>query len=326
MVMCHLTVEGDLARAAATCRALHRAVAGAVSAGGCWHSLCAARWPDMTEALRAADEDLRGLATSAMGTLPGEGESTGWGGEIGARTLALDWHVLLRERERHRAAWEAGSSTLSLIGGQSGSKPAHRGPVYGCKLAGDDRLLTSSEDATLMLWDLATNEPLKTCEGHDHGILGAWVNDEASTAVSGGFDSTIRVWDLRGESPKAKCSRVFAGRKRPPRGRAPFPRIVAPRHALPERPRPPVRRPPPACSAHRARPPPSAPPRAQMPGRLSPSSAPTSSSSPRRLTARAGCGSGAARPCAPSRRTAATPRASRCCRRSRSYSRAATTA
>ena len=97
-IVCYLHEEAELVRAAATCRALRRAVAGAVAEGGCWHAVCASRYPTLSADLCARDEKLRSEGKAAMGgSLPGEGEG---GGE---RTLALDWHVLLRERIRHRS-------------------------------------------------------------------------------------------------------------------------------------------------------------------------------------------------------------------------------
>lgn len=209
LVMCHLQCARDLSAAAATCRALRRAVgsATAVAEGGCWHSLCMATWPELSAEVAARHETLRADASEALGAMAiGGGERAGE-----AAALGLDWHVLYRERVRHRAVWSSGSASISVIG-------EHRGPIYGCRLGRGDVLLSSSEDSTLVLWDLATRKPIRTCEGHDHGILGAWLEADGTRAVSGGFDATIRVWALDVDMPKAKCLRVIAGRKhaRPP--------------------------------------------------------------------------------------------------------------
>jgi WD40 repeat protein len=70
----------------------------------------------------------------------------------------------------------------------------------------------------LHVWDLNSRCVTCTCEGHDHGILGAWLAPDVMRAVSGGFDATIRVWDLSGGMPasgtkplKATCNRVMVG-------------------------------------------------------------------------------------------------------------------
>ena len=215
MILCHLTSEADLAAAACACHPLRRAVA-SPSAQSCWHALCMQRWPSLSSELHTREEGLRNEASNAMRSMLGETE-------LEDRTLALDWHVLLRERERHKKAWESGRATYSAIctgnsatlGTNGGSAMAqHHGPVYGCMMVGDT-LLTSSEDATLKVWDLATNTPTLTCEGHDHGILGAWISSDGKRAVSGGFDSTIRVWDLNVAGPKGKCQRIFVGHSGP---------------------------------------------------------------------------------------------------------------
>jgi len=68
---------------------------------------------------------------------------------------------------------------------------------------------------TLGVWNLALGELTCRCEGHSLGILGAWLSTDALKAVSGGFDSVIRQWDLSTGSLKAECTRVMAGHSGP---------------------------------------------------------------------------------------------------------------
>ena len=111
-------------------------------------------------------------------------------------------------------AERAGLRACGSCLGASSPFNAHAGPVYGVRLAGD-RLLTSSEDMTLGVWNLALGELTCRCEGHSLGILGAWLSTDALKAVSGGFDSVIRQWDLSTGSLKAECTRVMAGHSGP---------------------------------------------------------------------------------------------------------------
>ena len=58
-----------------------------------------------------------------------------------------------------------------------------------------EHAVSSSEDGTLKVWDLARGAVTKTLEGHSHGILGLWADAATSGAaprvVSGGFDADL---------------------------------------------------------------------------------------------------------------------------------------
>ena len=74
-----------------------------------------------------------------------------------------------------------------------------------------EHAVSSSEDGTLKVWDLARGAVTKTLEGHSHGILGLWADAATSGAaprvVSGGFDADLRQWDVT----KGRCVRTMAG-------------------------------------------------------------------------------------------------------------------
>ncbi|MFO0655154.1 MAG: hypothetical protein U0787_08755 [Polyangia bacterium] len=70
--------------------------------------------------------------------------------------------------------------------------------VTDCRFLPDgEHVLSSSEDKTLRLWDLATGktqgEPLR---GHVDRITGIAVSRDGLRAVSASEDQTLRLWDL----------------------------------------------------------------------------------------------------------------------------------
>ena len=226
-VLVHLDCPKDLAKAAQSCRAFHRA-ASAHSSEGCWHSVCRRRFPEAASAAKAREETLRSEAGMCARAMLGQAETPA------ASIFAVDWQLLLRERELLATNWATGQATVSILGEHRGPSPgwSPTSPVYGCRMVGDT-LLTASEDATLAVWDLAmrSSKPQEICEGHTNGVLGAWLSADGKKAISGGFDATIRIWDLalfHEPSPEAghaedrppevargKCQRVFAGHSGP---------------------------------------------------------------------------------------------------------------
>jgi cytochrome c len=72
----------------------------------------------------------------------------------------------------------------------------HGGPIIGIAVSADGRqALTASFDYSVILWDLATGQPLAQLYGHD-----AAVNDvaflEGGRALSASDDGTLAIWDL----------------------------------------------------------------------------------------------------------------------------------
>ena len=66
-------------------------------------------------------------------------------------------------------------------------------------MTGDGRIVSSSEDGTVKVWDLASGQEQRTLLGH-----GDWVWALALTGdgrvVSGSNDGTVKVWDLNSGS------------------------------------------------------------------------------------------------------------------------------
>ncbi|GAX15550.1 polycomb protein EED [Fistulifera solaris] len=61
-------------------------------------------------------------------------------------------------------------------------------------------LLSSSEDESIRLWNLRSGAPvavLKGREGHIDSVISAAWNPSATLIISGGMDTTIKIWDAR---------------------------------------------------------------------------------------------------------------------------------
>jgi WD40 repeat protein len=69
---------------------------------------------------------------------------------------------------------------------------------YVCRVvvsADGKRVLTSSDDKTLRLWDADTGEQLRVFEGHTGSVGGAALSPDGKYVLSGSHDRTVRLWD-----------------------------------------------------------------------------------------------------------------------------------
>jgi WD domain, G-beta repeat len=64
-----------------------------------------------------------------------------------------------------------------------------------CVSADGKRVLTSSADKTLRLWDASTGKQLRRFEGHTDRIRGLALSPDGKRALSGSHDKTVRLWD-----------------------------------------------------------------------------------------------------------------------------------
>jgi WD40 repeat protein len=58
------------------------------------------------------------------------------------------------------------------------------------------RIVSSSQDHTTRVWDLASGRLERTIEGHAGAVYAAAVTPDGARIVSSSQDQTVRVWDL----------------------------------------------------------------------------------------------------------------------------------
>ena len=85
-------------------------------------------------------------------------------------------------------------------------------------MAGDTRVLSTSDDATVRLWDRRTGACLATLKGHDRGVNMAAAFPDGRRVITGSDDKTAVIWDipnrrklltLRGHGSEVNCVAVF---------------------------------------------------------------------------------------------------------------------
>lgn len=77
----------------------------------------------------------------------------------------------------------------------------HRQPVWTTKfsLVDSTSLMSTSDDKTIRLWDLPSQESTRTFVGHgDYVRTGAFMpGNTSNTLISGSYDGTVKIWDPR---------------------------------------------------------------------------------------------------------------------------------
>ena len=72
----------------------------------------------------------------------------------------------------------------------------HTGPVNSVAFSADGKKIVSgSEDKTLIVWDATTGQALQRLQGHKEGVTGVAWSPDGSKIVSASEDGTLKVWD-----------------------------------------------------------------------------------------------------------------------------------
>ena len=79
----------------------------------------------------------------------------------------------------------------------------HIGPITSVAFSPNGQLLASgSADHTIILWDMATHEPIgEPLIGHTEVVFGVAFNPDGRLLASGGDDGTVIVWDMAAHQP-----------------------------------------------------------------------------------------------------------------------------
>ena len=109
--------------------------------------------------------------------------------------LALAWEAVSRNPDSTLA--QAQLSEAAYSPGTVHRFDGHTEGVTSAAISPDGRtMISTSDDHTLILWDLGTGELLQQLQGHTKGVNEVVINPNGQTAVSVSEDSTAILWDL----------------------------------------------------------------------------------------------------------------------------------
>ena len=84
----------------------------------------------------------------------------------------------------------------------------HTGSVRLVTFSHDSQILASSgEDTTIKIWNINSDQCLKSLRGHTKAVRSVVFSPDASSLISGGSDQTIKVWS----ASTGQCLRTLHG-------------------------------------------------------------------------------------------------------------------
>jgi len=83
----------------------------------------------------------------------------------------------------------------------------HEGYLSCARFLDESQIITSSGDSTCILWDIATEKPLRTFTDHSADVMSVSLSSNRGVFVSGSCDATAKLWDAREE----RCVHTFTG-------------------------------------------------------------------------------------------------------------------
>jgi WD40 repeat protein len=95
------------------------------------------------------------------------------------------------------ATGEAGPAPPALVAVLGGISPIHNAAVRGLAFSPDGRwLASSSEDKTILLWEVAAARARRVLKGHTAVVSAVVFDKSGGTIVSASFDGTIKLWPV----------------------------------------------------------------------------------------------------------------------------------
>jgi WD40 repeat protein len=92
-------------------------------------------------------------------------------------------------------------------GGADVSLTARPAKVYAALFLNNETLATGGSDDRICVWDLATRSVTKELVGHTGSVAALACDSTGTMLVSGGYDTTLRIWDLKPVDPQPSVAR-----------------------------------------------------------------------------------------------------------------------
>jgi F-box and WD-40 domain protein CDC4 len=118
---------------------------------------------------------------------------------VGAPPPPHPYKELLMSRHLTRTRWIDSPTPRHL------TFPAHGTSVVTCLLFSRGRIISASDDHSILVHSPITGELLRSLDGHEGGVWALAATKD--TLVSGSTDRTVRIWDLS----TGQCTHVFGG-------------------------------------------------------------------------------------------------------------------
>jgi len=80
--------------------------------------------------------------------------------------------------------------------------PERPGSVRALCFCGDDLLAGATSDNVIHLWELSTRQERFRLVGHTGSVTSLVFDRPAATLISGSYDTTVRLWDLKSQGPE----------------------------------------------------------------------------------------------------------------------------
>ena len=91
--------------------------------------------------------------------------------------------------------------------------PQRPGEVLALCFCGANLLASAGSGNVIHLWDLATGEEQRRLVGHTGSITTLVLDQHTQTLISGSYDTTVRLWDLKNQDQEKVTQRQSASSK-----------------------------------------------------------------------------------------------------------------
>ena len=61
----------------------------------------------------------------------------------------------------------------------------------------NEKFSSCGRDKLVFVWDVASGRVIRRLQGHEQRVNAVEYNEDASVLLSGSYDSTVRIWDMR---------------------------------------------------------------------------------------------------------------------------------